>query len=168
MSQQTLTILSTISANGVIGNNGNLAFDFPDGYFDRIINLTNGYPVIMGKNTYDIFKGRLKAMENIVVSDSLAYSSHREKHVFRSLPMAIKYAKSISQNQFILGGQRVFQDSIQLCDKMNLTWLNSDYPGDEFFPSFNNNDWEVIDKERHFDYSIYNYNRIVNPKNLKE
>ena len=140
-----IVIIAAVAKNGVIGNRGNLPWYLPDD-LKRFKELTMGYAVIMGRNTYESIVRRigkpLPGRKNIVLT-SQDKESTGEVVYFKSMNAAIDYARGQYERAFVIGGQRVFEEAIDIADRLELTLIDRDFEGDVYFPTIDEGLWEV-------------------------
>lgn len=115
----------------------------------RFKELTSGHPVIMGRKTFESIGNKpLPNRTNIVVTrnHSVAIPDVVICHSFEG---ALKKAKDIDENIFIIGGGEIYKEAIRLVDRLYLTIIDGDAVSDVFFPSFE--EFSIINNEDHFD-----------------
>src|SRR5438552_13334571 len=98
-----LYLVAAVTANGVIGRNGQLPWHLPEDlkHFKR---LTLGHPVIMGRRTWESLPGALPGRENIVVTSQAGYDAPGAA-VAASLEGALALCAGESV-AFVIGGNR--------------------------------------------------------------
>lgn len=110
---------------------------------------TTGHPVIMGRKTYEAIGHPLKNRTNIVVTtrDDL-WVENSGIRVYNNLEDAVKFAKSIDEEVFIIGGASIYDYALShdLVDRVYVDILAEDVPdADTFFPDIiTNPDWEEV------------------------
>ena len=57
---------------------------------------------------------------------------------------------------FIIGGGQIYQQAIELADRIELTKIFKSFDGDVFFPKIDSKLWH-LDKEEHFEHSEFKY-----------
>ena len=155
----SLILIAALAKNRVIGLKGKIPWFFPED-FKRFKDLTLNHPVIMGRKTYESILERngqpLKDRTNIVLSTTTKYSNIL---AVESLDIAICIAKSYSENIFIAGGQRVYEESISRANKMEITHIHKDYQGDAFFPEIKEEFWKETNRKDNKGFSFVTYER---------
>jgi dihydrofolate reductase len=113
----------------------------------RFKRLTMGHHVVMGRKTYQAIGKPLPGRIMVVVSrqkDFLAAGCQ----VVQSLGEALKTAEDHQESEvFIIGGGDIYQQSVDLADKIYLTTVRADVRADISFPSINLDQWEQIDHQ---------------------
>lgn len=154
-----ITVIAAIAKNGVIGrSNGEMPWHVKE-EFQHFKNTTLGYPLIMGRKSFDALGKPLKGRLNIVLTKNPDYNpGFSEVVVFSEMEKALEYCKAACYNRaFIIGGGKIFKEYIPLADEMILSFLNFDAAGDVFFPEIDENIWEVasVDKRNEFDIKYF-------------
>ena len=131
-----------------IGSQNGLIFRISDD-LKRFKSLTTGHPIIMGRKTFESIGKPLPNRTNIVISRNTNIKI--EGVIFcSSLEEALKKAKEIDENVFVIGGGEVFRQALPLTDKIEMTVVESDSPADVFFPEFSDFS-KIISEEKHAD-----------------
>ncbi|OGA72652.1 MAG: hypothetical protein A3G81_21825 [Betaproteobacteria bacterium RIFCSPLOWO2_12_FULL_65_14] len=153
-------LLVAVASNGIIGANGQLPWHLPEDlqHFKR---LTMGHPVIMGRRTWESLKGRpLPGRENIVVTRTPGYEAPGAA-VASSLESALALCAGESV-AFVIGGSRLFEESLPIADGLVVTEIHKDFAGDTWFPPYDRSRWREAQREAHtaadgmrFDFVLY-------------
>lgn len=160
-----ISLIAAMSENRVIGKDGDLPWRLPDDmrFFMR---TTRGHHVIMGRKTWESMEGALKDRTNIVITRQKNYSVEGAI-VVHSLDEALRYSPVDTEEVFIIGGEAVFAEALPIAQRMYLTHVHARVEGDAYFPSFNADDWRVIEEENHpadekhaHSFTIRRYQRV--------
>ena len=142
-----ITIIAAIGKNNELGKDNQLQWHLPVD-LKHCKNLTSGHPIIMGRKTYESIGKPLPNRTNIVVS--------RKENWFEegilivpSLKDAIKHAKKINENIFIIGGGEIYRNTIDMADRLEITQVNHQTDADVFFPKIDENTWIKTDEIHH-------------------
>src|SRR4249920_2754756 len=131
-----LSIIVAASENNAIGKHNQMLWNLPeDMRFFK--NTTWGYPLIMGRKTYEALGNKpLPGRFNIVISRQPGYrAGNPEVQEADSLQKAIELAKKMdSKEAFIGGGGQIYKESILMCDTIFMTRVFAQLDGDAFFP----------------------------------
>lgn len=128
--------------------------------------LTSGHPIIMGRKTYESIGKPLPNRTNIVVS--------RKKDWFEegilivgSLKEAIKFAKKIDEEVFVIGGGNIYEQTMDIVDKLEVTLVKADLEADTFFPKIDEKIWKKTNEACHekdekngYDFCFQTFERI--------
>jgi len=143
-----IIIIAAVSKNGVIGKDGNIPWKIKED-FQHFKKLTLGYPVIMGRKTWDSLpKKPLKDRLNIVLTRQEDFKPEGAV-VKKSLEEAVDYCQNYGKI-FIAGGQSAYEKALPIADRLELTKIQRDYEGDSYFPIVNWEDW-VLEKEENME-----------------
>ncbi len=152
-------LVVAVASNGIIGANGRLPWHLPEDlqHFKR---LTMGHAVIMGRRTWESLKGPLPGRENIVVTRTPGYEA-RGAAVASSLESALALCTGESV-AFVIGGSRLFAESLPIADGLVVTEIRKDFAGDTWFPAYDRSRWRESQREAHttadgtrFDFVLY-------------
>jgi dihydrofolate reductase len=152
-------LIAAVASNGVIGAGGQLPWHLAEDlrHFKK---LTLGHPIVMGRKTWASLGKALPGRENIVVTGSPGYEAPGAA-VASSLSGALALCAG-EELVFIIGGHRLFAESLPLASGLVLTEIKRDYEGDTWFPEFDRSDWREAQREAHtaangmrFDFVLY-------------
>lgn len=156
-----IIIISAIAHNGVIGKaNGEMPWHEKE-EFQHFKNTTLGYPIIMGRRTFETLGKPLKGRENIIVTGNRDYKINFEgtKIVF-SLEEAIRYCNSQNtEKAFIIGGGKIYKQAISVADEMILSFMKFEAKGEVNFPEIKNDTWQLVSSEEREKFTIKRYVR---------
>ena len=149
-----ISLIVAYAHNNVIGNKGRIPWDLPDDR-EHFKQLTLGSLVVMGRRTfeeiYKKFGAGLPGRETIVISSTMNYEGTNYRTV-TGLKEALEFARTqFPQKEiFICGGEAVYREaiSLKLPERLYITEIDADIPGDAFFPDFDKNDFEIKDKTK--------------------
>jgi len=141
-----LSLVVAMSRNRVIGHNGKLPWRL-SADLKRFKALTMGHHIIMGRNTWESIGRPLPGRVSVVVSRNRAYVAHGAV-VVNSLDEAIQLAAA-DPEVFVIGGGELYREALPLADRIYLTELPTEYPGDVFFPQLPHDEWRFGAREIH-------------------
>lgn len=149
--------------NRVIGNNNQLIWHLPND-LKRFKRLTTGFPIVMGRNTFESIGKPLPNRTNIVISKTIAPQTGIV--VVDSLQSAIDVGKALADKLFVIGGGKVYDEAIYQSDVLEVTMVNTIAKGDTYFPEIDELFWEEIKRESYqkddkhaFDYDFVTYKK---------
>ena len=132
-----------MSTNRVIGKDGGLPWYLPRDmkYFKK---TTMGHHVIMGRESFaSMDYVPLRGRTNIVLTKN-PYFISSSAIILHSIEEALSYAYEAGEVEaFILGGGKIFAQSMHLIEKIYLTTVISEVAGDIYFPQIDMNEWQV-------------------------
>jgi dihydrofolate reductase len=161
-----VSLLVAYAQNRVIGKDNDLPWYLPAD-LKRFKELTTGQTVIMGRKTFDAIIARngkpLPNRTNIVITRDPDYAFEGAL-VAHSIPEALVQVASDQEN-FIIGGAQIFEQSLPLADRIYATEVQADIDGDAYFPELSA-EWHEVGRESHkadeknnFDYDYVTYEK---------
>jgi dihydrofolate reductase len=139
-------IVSAIAAMGknrVIGKNNDLLWRLPL-EFQYFKKTTMGHHLIMGRKTFESIPNVLPGRTTIVVTRQKDFEA-KGAHVSHSLEEAIQWARVRGETEcFIAGGAQIYQQALALIDKLYITEVDYAQEGDAYFPTFDDQPWQLI------------------------
>jgi dihydrofolate reductase len=157
-----ISLIAALSTNRVIGKENKLPWNLPTDmkYFKKV---TSGKPVIMGRKTFDSIGRPLPNRRNIVVTGNPQKIKNKEVRVVKTISKAFLEAEKDSPEEiFIIGGGQIYQQTIDLADKLYLTVVETLIQGDTFFPEYSHFGqvvWEEKHHENGLDFSFLEIER---------
>lgn len=154
------------SENHAIGKDNKLLWHLPKD-FKRFKALTTGYPIIMGRKTFESLPGILPNRTHIIISRNPNFKiEHPDVKVVSSLGKAYEITQKY-EKCFIIGGGEIYRQAIQDCDVIELTLVHTEIPdADTFFKVEPIEQWKIDKEERilsdekhKFDFSFITYTK---------
>lgn len=145
-----LSILVAMAKNRVIGRNNQLPWHLPAD-LKHFKLLTMGQTIVMGRKTYESIGRPLPGRENIIITRQTGYKVPGAT-VVNSLQDAIlkcEESSTINSENFIIGGEKLYWQTLDICQRIYITEIQSDFEGDVFFPEFDRSDWKEIQRDKH-------------------
>ncbi len=156
-----LSLIAAMASNRVIGNKGDIPWKIP-GEQKMFKEITLGHTVIMGRKTYETLGKPLPGRTNIVVTRQTAYQAP-DCLIAHDLAVAIQVCTQDENEAFICGGGQLYHAALPMADRIYLTVIPKEIPGDTYFPEISEAEFEMIKSEL-IDgvepYSFYIYERI--------
>jgi dihydrofolate reductase len=147
MMKPRLAILAAVASNRTIGLNNTLPWHLPAD-LKHFKALTLGQIIVMGRRTYESIGRPLPGRTNIVLTRQQDLNLP-DVSLAQSIEEAVNRYADSDKAIFIIGGATLYQQALPLCQRLYLTEIQQDFPGDTFFPEFNRNDWQEISREIH-------------------
>ena len=158
-----ITLIAAMGANRVIGLDGDLPWRLPAD-MKRFKALTHGHPMIMGRRTFDSIGGApLPGRWTVVLTRDRSWSAPGVQ-VAHTLDEALALADATGDGEvFVAGGEDVFRLALDRADRIQLTRIDREFPGDTFFPEFDEAGWKVVEREDHgpSDEAPFSYSFLV-------
>jgi len=140
MDRPEIVIIAAVDAdNRVIGDGLDLPWHIPED-LKRFKRLTSGYPIIMGRRTFESlvhqFGGPLKNRANLVLtSGPNRWPQYDNVSVYPSADAALEAAADTgAERVFIGGGASIYDAFLERADRLELTLVDGPHEGDVFFP----------------------------------
>ncbi len=147
MRKPTISIIAALGERTrVIGRDNGLLWKI-QGDLPRFKVLTMGHPIIMGRKTYESIGKALPGRTNIIITRNPDFSALGGETA-KSFKDALEVARQAvgSDEIFVIGGGQIYSEGLPFVDRLYLTLVDSDEPGDTYFPEYAN-DFEVVKKE---------------------
>ena len=166
-----ISIIAAIGSNYAIGKDNDMIWNLPDdmNFFKR---KTNGHTVIMGRLNYDSIPARWRPLPN---RRNIILTTNPDYHVdgvdvYHDINEAIESARQEGEEElFIIGGGQIYELGLEYTDTMYLTEIKQDFDADVFFPEYNKEEWEEVERiphqvdERHaYPFDFVTYMRVKN------
>tara|TARA_Y100000590_G_scaffold76174_1_gene84273 strand:+ start:185 stop:667 length:483 start_codon:yes stop_codon:yes gene_type:complete len=139
-----ISLIAAFTEEGVIGKDGKIPWTLKED-LKHFRNKTEGSSIVMGRKTYESIGRPLPNRLNIVMTknpkmlEGVKEVSNRKE--------ALEIASSYSNEVFIIGGEKIYEEFLPLATKMYLTKIDIKTKGDAFFPKWNVNDWEELSRQ---------------------
>lgn len=156
-----ISLIVAIARNGVIGkSNGEMSWHVSE-EFKHFKNTTKGFPVIMGRKTFETLGKPLKDRLNVVLTKNPDFKTDfDEVIIFSSLDDALQFCRNNNYEKvFIIGGAEIYKLALPIVDEMIISIMKFEAEGDVYFPEFNEAEWtkeKIMDKEL---FEVYLYKR---------
>lgn len=155
-----ISIIVAIGKDNVIGSGNKLLWSLPAD-MKHFVELTRGKSVIMGRKTFESIGKPLPHRKNIIISSNFRAS---DCTTVSSIDDALKAADS--DEVMIIGGASIYEQFLPLADRMYITFVDYDGPGDAFFPKIDPAIWKEIyreankkDEKNSYDYTFVTFER---------
>ena len=141
-------IIVAMDENRVIGKDGDIPWHYPED-MKHFKEETTGETVLMGRKTYFSLPEDYRPLpdrRNIVLSRSDPELPEEVDKV-ESLEEAWKKAEEYGDKVYIAGGSSVYEQTLEVADRMVLTRIHDEHKGDTFFPVWSDDSWKEIFRE---------------------
>ncbi len=155
-----IIIIAALANNNIIGSKGRIPWHSKED-FKHFKETTFGFPIIMGRKTFESIGKPLKGRKNIIITRNKNFTfEHEDVMIFGDLNSSINYCKENNfEKAYIIGGAEIYNQSLRIADKLLISHMKVETEGDTFFPEFNN-DWKVINSQDFNDFVLKEYTRI--------
>jgi dihydrofolate reductase len=139
-----IVLVAALGRNRVIGADGGMPWHLPAD-LKRFKAVTLGYPIIMGRRTFESIGRPLPGRRNIVLSTSMDRLTSGVD-VFESLDQAL--AAVDAETVMVIGGGTLYAEALPRADRLELTFVDAEPEGDTHFPAFDLRDWRTVAMHR--------------------
>ena len=154
-----LNLIVACAENRVIGRDGRLPFDIPEDkkwFHDHTANAI----VVLGRICFQTWPRVLQdGRKPVVITSNPALASDRV-HVAADVAEALAIAQKLPGEIMICGGQRIYEETLPRADRLLLTLVHAEVPGDTYFPEWRHLPWretwrkESADANYRYTFSI--------------
>lgn len=136
-----ISLIVAMASNRVIGHRGEIPWKIP-GEQKMFKEITLGHVVIMGRKTFESLGGPLHGRTNIVITRQRNFKApgcliaHDFTGAIRSCPAGESEA-------FIIGGGQLYREAMAVADRIYLTVIPKEIPGDTKFPEIPEDKFEI-------------------------
>ncbi len=142
---KTISIIVAIAEDYGIGYKNQLLTHI-SADLKRFKQITNGHPVVMGRNTWFSLPNRpLPNRKNIVITNIVNEVFEGAETVY-SIEEAIERMPQ-NEESFVIGGAMIYKQFFPLAHKLYLTRMHRTFPADTFFPEVLSDEWNEISRE---------------------
>jgi dihydrofolate reductase len=145
-----ISLISAMDNNRLIGKDNFLPWGKLPADMRHFRAMTEGNIVVMGRKTFDsLGRKPLPNRKNIILSRELTprnyeyYFDDNEKVIItRNTDLVTRFANSM--DIFIIGGEDVYKQFINMADYIHMTQIDGEFEGDTHFPEIDYRDWFEI------------------------
>ncbi len=156
-----IIIISAVAKNGVIGrSNGEMPWHSKE-EFKHFKNTTFGFPVIMGRKTFDALGKPLQGRLNIILTkDDESNYLFEDVKVFHSLNEAYSYCENEGNEKvFVIGGGQIYAQAMESADQMLISVMDFEAEGDIYFPEIDKEKWEIKSTDKRSEFEVFTYEK---------
>jgi dihydrofolate reductase len=154
-----LTLIVACSENRIIGRDGQLPFDIPEDkqwFHDH----TAGQTVVLGRICFETWPRVLADDRHpVVITRNAALASPRVQ-VAANVPAALAIAQTLPGEIMICGGQRIYEETLPLANRLILTLVHATIDGDTTFPEWRQLAWRETYRRESAD-AHYRYTFLI-------
>ena len=141
-----VSLLVAAAENGVIGRDNTLPWHLSDD-LRRFKALTLGKPMLMGRKTFESIGKPLPGRTSLVLSRSRDWARPGAT-VVRSLEEALERAGTVPE-LVVIGGAEVYRLALPHAQRISLTRVHAEIPGDTVLPPLDATAWRETEREFH-------------------
>jgi dihydrofolate reductase len=153
-----ISLVVAYDENRVIGLSGKMPWHFKEdlAYFKKV---TEHHGILMGRKTYESIlsyqNAPLKNRTHYVASRTL---KDERVHVIEDVDAFLSAPRE--DELFVIGGAEIYALSLPYADRLYITHIEGTYPGDTFFPAWDDNTFSLLTKTTHgpLTFAVYERN----------
>jgi dihydrofolate reductase len=144
-----ISILVAMTDRGVIGRDGGLPWHL-SADLKRFKQLTMGHAILMGRKTWESIGRALPGRRSLVITRQADYQAPGAE-IAGSLDEALQKCGEVPDQSdiFIVGGAEIYRAALPRTDRLYVTRVEADVPGDTFFPELDWSQWRLLDETCH-------------------
>jgi len=148
------SIIVAKSKNNIIGKKNYIQWNIKKD-LEKFKEITMGKYIIIGRKTFESIKNILTGRKIIILTNKKEYKSkYIIKNNINKALNSIKKEKEV----FIVGGEKIYNRTIKMINKIYVTNIKYKFKGKIFFPIIKKNEWIIIKKKIY--KKKYNYKFI--------
>jgi dihydrofolate reductase len=141
-----VSLIVAMAEHGVIGRGGDLPWRL-SADLRRFKQLTMEHHILMGRITYESIGRPLPGRKMIVITRQADFAADTAT-VVHSLDAAIEAAREVGDDEaFIIGGGEIYQQALEMVDRIYLTRVHVEVDGDTYFPAVDFDRWRLVEEE---------------------
>jgi len=142
-----IILIAALSTNNALGKNNQLLWHLPDD-FKHFKTLTSGHFIVMGRKTFETFPKPLPNRTHIIITRNKKYKAPEGCFIAENIAQALELCPK-NEDIYIIGGGEIYNQSIQIADKLELTFVNETFEADTFFPEIDPKLWQIVAEKHH-------------------
>jgi dihydrofolate reductase len=161
-----INLVVACSENRVIGRDGKLPWRIPED-LQFFHDITRGQTVVLGRICYETWPRVAQDGRQPVVITRNPALARPGVQVAATVPAALALAQTLPGEIMICGGQRIYEETLPLADRLYLTLVHAEVPGDTYFPEWRHLAWRETEhresRDEHYRYTFLTLERISAP-----
>lgn len=141
-----IILIAAASENNALGKNNQLIWHLPDD-FKRFKQLTTGHYIVLGRKTFESFPKPLPNRTHVIITRQKNYKAEG-CIIVNSVSEALQSVPE-DETVFIIGGAEIYNQTIAIADKIELTRVHASIAADAFFSEIDLEKWQLIEEDFH-------------------
>ena len=137
-----IAIIVAMTPEGLIGKDNQIPWHLPAD-LKRFKKITMGYPIIMGRKTFESLPGLLPGRQHIVLTRNHNYSADGCAVVTNWSQVEIL----VEGKAFVIGGAAIYQYALPIATELYISIVHGELEGDTYFPDWNKQNWQEVERE---------------------
>ncbi|HSH03835.1 MAG TPA: type 3 dihydrofolate reductase [Anaerolineae bacterium] len=160
-----ISLIAALARHRIIGYKGTIPWQLPADlrYFKK---QTLHKPIIMGRKTYQSIGKPLPQRHNIIVTRQHNFPTPDNCTIVSTPLDALAAVPEDTAEVMVIGGADIYAWMLPRADRLYLTYIDIEVPGDTLFPAIDWSQWRQISREEHtaddknhYDYAFVIYER---------
>ncbi len=139
-----LSLCVAMDKNRLIGCDNALPWHLPAD-LKHFRAVTMGKPIIMGRKTYESIGRPLPGRLNVILSRHPSLTK-TGCEVLHSLDEVLAFSQQYEET-VVIGGASVYDKLLPYVQRMYVTWVEGEFRGDTYFPQFDPEQWQEMDRQ---------------------
>ena len=161
-----ITLIAAIGTHNELGKDNKLLWKL-SADIKRFKQITTGHCIIMGRKTFDSIGKPLPNRTTIVITSDKTKIMEGVNFVSSLEEALLVTNKHNEDNCFIIGGEQIYRQAIDLADTLDITHVHANFYADVFFPYIDEEKFTKVsveefpaDEKNEFSYSFITYKNI--------
>jgi len=161
-----IAIIVAMTPQGLIGKDNQIPWHLPAD-LQRFKKITMGYPMVMGRKTFESLPGLLPERQHIVLTRNKDYVASGCE-VAASLDQVKGYTVD-APKVFVIGGADIYKYALPHAQELHVTMVHAELEGEIYFPDWDKFKWKEVERVFHakdgknkFDTEYIRYLRNTN------
>lgn len=158
-----ISLIVAYDKNKSIGNENTIPWKLKAD-MKRVKDLTTNQTIIMGRKTLESIGHALpNRINRVLTRNPESLKKYENIEIFTDDTILDNIE---TEKVYIFGGAAIYEKYLNKCDEMFITEVDAIVNADAKFPEFDENDWELIDKQtfkkdkdNEYNYSFLHYRR---------
>lgn len=150
-----LVSVAAVAANGVIGRGNQLPWPSIPADKQQYRNRIADWPVILGRRTFGFMRDDPPGSAQIVLSRSESDFDIESAHHAAGVDEAVRIVDSLGESRaYIIGGADIYELFQPVVDRMVLSRVPGEYDGDAYFPDWDPDEWEIVERTSYDEFTL--------------
>lgn len=152
-----ISLIAAMARHRVIGKTNQLPWHLPAD-LKHFKALTLGKTVVMGRKTFEAIGKPLPNRKNIVLTRDIHWSSDGVI-VAHAWEEVLEMCHG-DEELMVIGGAQLYEQTLSKATQLYLTIIDADVEGDAYFPEWNTNEWQEVERQEQGADEKNSYNMI--------
>jgi len=144
----SINLIAACAENRVMGRQGRLPWTLPED-LAWLEQWTQGKPVLLGRICYETWpRVHDNGRRPVVVTSTLPQTLRKDTSstggsplIARDVNEGLALAQGLGEEVFVCGGEKIFEATLPLAQKLYLTLVHTSVEGDRYFPEWRQLAW---------------------------